>query len=84
MALLGSAAMLLWYDIVREQIGEHDDWHTREHFPERLGVPGFIRTRRVGRRGIRAPWRVAGQHRIVVPARVLVRAGDGNAMITHR
>jgi hypothetical protein len=46
MALLGSAAMLLWYDIVPEQIAEHDDWHTRQHFPERTGIPGFIRAQR--------------------------------------
>ncbi len=46
MALLGSAAMLLWFDIVPEQIAEHDDWHTREHFPERVGIPGFIRAQR--------------------------------------
>lgn len=46
MALLGGAAMLLWYDIVAEHIAEHDDWHTREHFPERVGIPGFIRAQR--------------------------------------
>ena len=46
MALLGSAAMLLWYDIIPEQIVEHDDWHTRQHFPERVGIPGFIRAQR--------------------------------------
>ncbi|MEO8751403.1 MAG: hypothetical protein ABI624_01865 [Casimicrobiaceae bacterium] len=46
MALLGNAAMLLWYDIVPEQIAEHDDWHTRQHFPERVGIPGFIRAQR--------------------------------------
>ena len=46
MALLGSAAMLLWYDIIPEQIAEHDDWHTRQHFPERVGIPGFIRAQR--------------------------------------
>ena len=46
MALLGSAAMLLWFDILPEQIAEHDDWHTREHFPERVGIPGFIRAQR--------------------------------------
>jgi len=40
------AAMLLWYDIVREQVAEHDEWHTREHFPERVGIPGFLRGRR--------------------------------------
>jgi hypothetical protein len=44
--MLGSAAMLLWYDIVPAAIAEHDDWHTREHFPERVGIPGFIRAQR--------------------------------------
>src|SRR5438552_8474166 len=46
MALLGSAAMLLWYDVIPEQIAEHDDWHTRQHLPERVGIPGFIRAQR--------------------------------------
>lgn len=38
--------MLLWFDIVPEHIAEHDEWHTREHFPERVGIPGFIRAQR--------------------------------------
>jgi hypothetical protein len=38
--------MLLWYDIIPEQVAEHDDWHTRQHFPERVGIPGFIRAQR--------------------------------------
>lgn len=46
MALLGTAAMLLWYDIVPDQAAEHDDWHTRQHFPERVGIPGFLRAQR--------------------------------------
>ncbi|MDQ6620254.1 MAG: hypothetical protein M3Z31_11250 [Pseudomonadota bacterium] len=46
MALLGNAAMLLWYDIVPERVEEHDDWHTRQHFPERLAIPGFVRAQR--------------------------------------
>ncbi|HXU56262.1 MAG TPA: hypothetical protein VN744_12570 [Casimicrobiaceae bacterium] len=46
MALLGTAAMLLWYDIIPDQVAEHDDWHTRQHFPERVGIPGFIRAQR--------------------------------------
>jgi hypothetical protein len=46
MGLLGNAAMLLWYNIVPEQVAEHDDWHTRQHFPERVGIPGFIRAQR--------------------------------------
>ena len=46
MALLRKAAMLLWFDVIPEMIDEHDDWHTREHFPERVAIPGFIRAQR--------------------------------------
>lgn len=46
MALIGNAAMLLWYDIVPEEVAEHDEWHTREHFAERVGIPGFLRAQR--------------------------------------
>jgi hypothetical protein len=45
-ALLGTAAMLLWYDIVPGAIEAHDAWHTREHFPERVAIPGFLRAQR--------------------------------------
>jgi hypothetical protein len=44
--MTGTAAMLLWYDIVPEQVTEHDEWHTREHFPERVGIPGFLSAQR--------------------------------------
>lgn len=43
MPLLGQAAMLLLFDIVQEAIPEHDEWHTHEHLPERLSIPGFVR-----------------------------------------
>lgn len=43
MPLLGQAAMLLNFDIVPEAVIEHDDWHTHEHLPERLSIPGFLR-----------------------------------------
>ncbi len=36
-------AMLLLFDIGQDSVAEHDDWHTHEHMPERLGVPGFLR-----------------------------------------
>jgi hypothetical protein len=52
MPLLGKAAMLLSFDIVQEAIVEHDDWHTHEHLPERLSIPGFVRgTRWVAEQG---------------------------------
>ena len=43
MPLLGKAAMLLSFDVVEDAIPEHDDWHTHEHLPERLSIPGFVR-----------------------------------------
>jgi hypothetical protein len=43
MPLLGSAAMLLSFDVDAEALEEHDRWHTHEHLPERLSIPGFHR-----------------------------------------
>ena len=51
MALLGQAALAMWWDIDAGMRGEFEDWHTHEHFPERLSVPGFRRATR---------WRDAG------------------------
>jgi hypothetical protein len=35
--------MLLSFDVLPDTIAEHDDWHTHEHLPERLSIPGFLR-----------------------------------------
>jgi hypothetical protein len=43
MPLLGTAAMLLSFDVDAQAIAEHDRWHTQEHLPERLSIPGFLR-----------------------------------------
>jgi hypothetical protein len=43
MPLLGPAAMLLSFDVDAGAIDEHDRWHTHEHLPERLSIPGFRR-----------------------------------------
>ncbi len=43
MPLLGPAAMLLSFDVEADAIEEHDRWHTHEHLPERLSIPGFRR-----------------------------------------
>ena len=52
MGLLGKAAMLLSFDVAPEAIVEHDDWHTHEHIPERLTIPGFMRgSRWIAERG---------------------------------
>jgi hypothetical protein len=35
--------MLLSFDVEADAIEEHDRWHTLEHLPERLSIPGFRR-----------------------------------------
>jgi len=51
MSLLGSAALAMWWNVSGHMMSEFEDWHTHEHFPERLGIPGFRRASR---------WRGAG------------------------
>jgi hypothetical protein len=46
MALLGKAAVVIWVDMDAGMLGQHDVWHSTEHLPERMGVPGFLRGRR--------------------------------------
>src|SRR6266516_1042262 len=46
MSLHGSAFLAMWHDIATPGEPDYNLWHTREHMPERLGVPGFL----VGRR----------------------------------
>ena len=41
--MLGSAAVAMWWDVAPETRAEWEDWHTREHMPERLAIPGFLR-----------------------------------------
>jgi len=43
MALLGKAAVAMWWSVRAEQRGEFGDWHSHEHFPERMSIPGFRR-----------------------------------------
>ncbi|WP_298879180.1 hypothetical protein [uncultured Bradyrhizobium sp.] len=55
MPLKGRAFMAIWHDIEASGEAEYSDWHTRQHMPERLGVPGFL----AGRRGV--DWNLAHQ-----------------------
>jgi hypothetical protein len=43
MALLGEAAIAMWWNVRPEQRSEFGDWHSHEHFPERMSIPGFRR-----------------------------------------
>jgi hypothetical protein len=46
MALDGRAFLAMWHDIAEAGEAEYGEWHTRQHMPERLGVPGFLDGRR--------------------------------------
>jgi len=46
MALQGKAALAMWWDISPDMLNEFQDWHSHEHFRERLGIPGFHRATR--------------------------------------
>jgi hypothetical protein len=41
--MLGSAAVAMWWDVTPGMRAEWEDWHTTEHMPERLALPGFLR-----------------------------------------
>jgi hypothetical protein len=43
MPLLGNAAVAMWWTIAPEGLAEFREWHSKEHFPERMGIPGFLR-----------------------------------------
>ena len=41
--MLGSAAVAMWWDVAPEMRAEWEDWHSSDHMPERLAIPGFLR-----------------------------------------
>jgi hypothetical protein len=41
--MLGNAAVVMWWDVAPEMRAEWEDWHSSEHMPERLAIPGFLR-----------------------------------------
>ncbi len=46
MSLVGEGAVAIWHDILPEGREDFYAWHGREHMPERVGIPGFLRGRR--------------------------------------
>ena len=55
-ALLGPAAVLIWNDVASEGRDAFYAWHDREHMPERLALPGFLRGRRFVKPGHSPEW----------------------------
>ena len=43
MPLLGTGAVAMWWDMAPARRTEFEDWHSHEHLPERVGVPGLRR-----------------------------------------
>ncbi len=41
--MLGAAAVAMWWDVAPEMQAQWEDWHSSEHMPERLAIPGFLR-----------------------------------------
>jgi len=70
--MLGRAAVAMWWNVAPEMQEEFEDWHTHEHMPERLAIPGFLRGTR---------WRAAGDAPsyfiLYEVARVSVLTGPG-------
>jgi len=46
MSLAGRAVLAIWNGITPQAEEEFVAWHVREHIPERVGLPGFLRGRR--------------------------------------
>jgi hypothetical protein len=46
MALIGKGVLAIWNGIAPQAEDEFVAWHVREHIPERVGLPGFLRGRR--------------------------------------
>src|SRR5690606_10746268 len=46
MALLGQAALAMWWEIEAPHRADFQHWHSHEHFPERPGIPGCRRATR--------------------------------------
>jgi hypothetical protein len=43
MPLLGKGAMVTWHDAEPRGEADFNEWHSKEHLAERVGVPGFLR-----------------------------------------
>jgi hypothetical protein len=52
MSLLGRALLAFSHDVTPGSETDWTEWHDREHVPERLSVPGFLRLRRYLRLGV--------------------------------
>ena len=43
MSLFGSAVLVNWGGIIPDKEEDYNQWHSKEHMPERISLPGFLR-----------------------------------------
>ena len=43
MSLLGGAVLVNWGGIIPDKEEDYNQWHSKEHMPERISLPGFLR-----------------------------------------
>jgi len=53
---VGDGLLAIWNDIVIGEEAAFVEWHSREHMPERLSIPGFLRGRRLYASGAKPRW----------------------------
>ena len=46
---MGNGILAIWMDCAAEGEADFNEWYHREHFPERVGVPGFLKGRALPR-----------------------------------
>jgi len=44
--MIGNACLAIWFRVDPGDVADLDAWYPRQHLPERLSVPGFLRGRR--------------------------------------
>jgi hypothetical protein len=53
--MIGGAALGIWMDVDASGLDDFNAWYRRQHLPERLSVPGFLRGRRYEADGSPSP-----------------------------
>lgn len=69
--MLAEAALVMWWDMDPGVRDEFEHWHSHEHFPERLALPGFRRASRwadaAGDEGFFVMYELAAYEALVSP-----------------
>ena len=83
MVLLGTAAVAMWWTIAPEGLSEFREWHSKEHFPERMGIAGFLRGSRWETEGGSGAHFVMYEHSGMVRSQCRIAASHGGGIATY-